>query len=68
MLSLKKGTTIYRTIVTLVAGIFIAFSFMSYHAGGDRPLRQHISINDGWRFMKYDSRAEADRLIYDVRQ
>ncbi len=29
--------------------------------------RQRISINDGWRFFKYDSISEADKLIYDVR-
>ena len=29
--------------------------------------RQHISINDDWRFFKYDSTALADDLIYDVR-
>lgn len=30
-------------------------------------LRKRISVNDGWRFMKYDSFEEADHLIYDVR-
>ena len=29
--------------------------------------RQRISINEGWRFYKYDSLAKADSLIYDVR-
>ncbi len=29
--------------------------------------RQRLSINDNWRFMKYDSRVAADDLIYDVR-
>ncbi|HUX56380.1 MAG TPA: beta-galactosidase GalB [Bacteroidales bacterium] len=29
--------------------------------------RQRISINEGWRFYKYDSLAKADKLIYDVR-
>lgn len=29
--------------------------------------RQRISINDGWRFFKYDSFEAADMLIYDVR-
>lgn len=29
--------------------------------------RERISINDDWRFYKYDSRAKADDLIYDVR-
>jgi beta-galactosidase len=29
--------------------------------------RQRISINEGWRFYKYDSLAKADKFIYDVR-
>lgn len=29
--------------------------------------RQRISINEGWRFYKYDSSTKADSLIYDVR-
>jgi len=29
--------------------------------------RHRISINDGWRFFKYDSLAKADNLMYDVR-
>ncbi len=29
--------------------------------------RQRISINDGWRFYKYDLFAKSDNLIYDVR-
>ena len=29
--------------------------------------RQRISINDNWRFYKYDSAGQADKLIYDVR-
>jgi beta-galactosidase len=32
-----------------------------------QSLRERISINDDWRFFKYDSHAEADTLIYDVR-
>jgi beta-galactosidase len=30
-------------------------------------IRQRISINNDWRFFKYDSAAKADKLIYDVR-
>ena len=29
--------------------------------------RERVSINDGWRFMKYESAETADDLIYDVR-
>ncbi len=37
---------------------------------GDGPAsssRERVLINDGWRFMKYESADQADRLIYDVR-
>lgn len=30
-------------------------------------LRQRISIDDNWKFYKYDSTAKVDNLIYDVR-
>jgi beta-galactosidase len=30
-------------------------------------VRQRISINEGWKFFKYNSAKEADSLIYDVR-
>lgn len=33
---------------------------------GNNP-RQRISINQNWRFYKYESAAQADNLIYDVR-
>src|SRR6478609_5471870 len=29
--------------------------------------REHISINEGWSFYKYDSLEKADNLLYDVR-
>ncbi len=35
--------------------------------GTDSVPRQRISINEGWRFYKYDAREKADSLIYDVR-
>ncbi|MDG5766206.1 beta-galactosidase GalB [Balneolales bacterium ANBcel1] len=33
----------------------------------EQNIRERISINDGWRFMKYESADQADDLIYDVR-
>ncbi len=33
----------------------------------NKSIRQRISINQGWRFFKYESAADADNLIYDVR-
>ncbi len=36
-------------------------------SSSENQIRQHISINEGWRFHKYDSLPKADNLIYDVR-
>lgn len=33
----------------------------------DNVFRQRISINEEWRFFKYDSLTKADSLIYDIR-
>ena len=33
----------------------------------ENQMRQRISINEGWRFYKYDSLAKTDNLLYDVR-
>lgn len=33
----------------------------------ENQVRQRISVNDNWRFYKYDSVSSADKLIYDVR-
>lgn len=35
--------------------------------GAENSIRERISINETWHFFKYDSFAEADSLIYDVR-
>ncbi len=32
-----------------------------------KSIRERISINEGWKFYKYDSIGKADSLIYDVR-
>ncbi|MCX7797166.1 MAG: DUF4982 domain-containing protein [Melioribacter sp.] len=34
---------------------------------GSKHIREKISINEGWRFYKYESIEKADSLIYDVR-
>ncbi|TCO05425.1 beta-galactosidase GalB [Natronoflexus pectinivorans] len=33
----------------------------------DNQVRERLSINDGWRFFRYDDATDADGLIYDVR-
>ncbi len=35
--------------------------------GADLVVREIVSINEGWRFYKYPSPAQADNLVYDVR-
>lgn len=49
----------------LSAGIM----FMLAHCTTQKtePVRERISINDHWKFLKYDSLEEADSLIYDIR-
>ncbi|WP_114778522.1 beta-galactosidase GalB [Botryobacter ruber] len=39
----------------------------SVAAGANRTARERILINDGWKFYKYNSAADADSLIYDLR-
>ncbi|MFW5656246.1 MAG: beta-galactosidase GalB [Bacteroidota bacterium] len=44
----------------------VIFSQCNTPQSGEKP-REKISINEGWQFFKYESRAEADNLIYDQR-
>jgi Beta-galactosidase/beta-glucuronidase len=53
-------------------GCFALFVFRPAFAqtaktNSDNFLRMHISIDDNWRFFKYDPKANDDSLIYDVR-
>lgn len=55
-----------------VLGFSILFFAQSTHAqnklsSGENKIRERISINDNWRFFKYPSIQEADKLEYDVR-
>jgi beta-galactosidase len=67
--------TIYRlrqkiisVIPFLIFGSFLlSLSGQVTEADINSNIRQRISINDGWRFFKYDSMTKADNLIYDVR-
>lgn len=38
-----------------------------YASGQQKNGRQKLSINNGWKFFKYDSNTKPDSLIYDVR-
>ena len=48
-----------------IGGIFLLDSCSQ--PGAMVVTREHISINDGWSFYKYDSESDTDPLIYDVR-
>ena len=51
----------------LVALVFTQASAQTSRTEIDNIVRQRISINENWRFYKYDSSAISDGLIYDVR-
>lgn len=51
--------------ITLLAGTLALAQAMA--TGTHSIPRQRISINEDWSFYKYDSEAEVDNLIYDVR-
>lgn len=56
----------YCRINKLVVLLFLV-SMNLVSAQNDKPLRERISLNEGWKFYKYSSPELADRLIYDVR-
>lgn len=55
--------------VTVTRCCLMALTFVPALAqtGVTGSQRQRISINEDWRFYKYDSSSETDNLIYDVR-
>ncbi|MBD5778081.1 DUF4982 domain-containing protein [Pelagicoccus sp. NFK12] len=54
------------TLLAMIASASLASSLVARTEGAISS-RERISINDEWRFMKYASAEQADRLIYDVR-
>src|SRR5258708_18647722 len=51
----------------LIILLFIVPGKFSYSQGPGKPERERISINQGWKFLRYDSTMKADSLIYDLR-
>ncbi|MBL7969414.1 MAG: DUF4982 domain-containing protein [Prolixibacteraceae bacterium] len=50
--------------------LILIFFLILFHSVDGQHLnssRKRISINEGWRFYKYESSDKADKLIYDVR-
>jgi beta-galactosidase len=57
---------------TILAGIILLSSIFSGCFNQKKNeesnlLREHILLNDNWKFFKYDSAEDADNLIYDIR-
>ncbi len=52
--------------ISLLA-VILVFSFYSCNQQPESNPRERISLNEGWKFFKYNSLEEADNLIYDVR-
>jgi len=60
----------YKTFVSVLCITIyacLAARTQDAKAGTGHVAWQRISINEGWRFYKYDSMEKADSLIYDVR-
>jgi beta-galactosidase len=59
--------------VAMIITFFTVFSGCKMPESGETgnplhdDLRQRISINDNWKFFKYGSADDADKLIYDIR-
>lgn len=54
-----------KRLTVMIACLVMSVSLMSCNMV-DEDLRERISINDDWKFMKYESAEDADSLIYDV--
>ncbi|MBN2610552.1 MAG: DUF4982 domain-containing protein [Bacteroidales bacterium] len=64
----QQNLNIFLTLFwCIISIIFPAVNALSQSAGNTESLRERISINQGWRFFKYDSISLTDKLIYDVR-
>jgi beta-galactosidase len=59
----------WKIIVIISCLLVISCSSQKKEPSKDNniTLRERISINEDWRFFKYESGAETDELIYDVR-
>ena len=63
----SKARKAFAIIACLILIDCLSAFVQTAATGADSVQRQRISINEDWRFFKYDSMAEADDLIYDVR-
>ncbi|MFV0591594.1 MAG: beta-galactosidase GalB [Draconibacterium sp.] len=56
----------YLKAVLLFGGCIVMFS-CSTRKESKNLIRQRISINNDWKFFKYENESQTDQLIYDVR-
>lgn len=56
-----------RFFIPILLYASILVFLVQCHRQPSAPVRERISINESWRFFKYDSFSQADPLIYDVR-
>src|SRR5690606_992740 len=66
LLQLPRIYQLMLKYLLTLAGGFILLACSSGEESED-TIRKRISINEGWRFYKYESADQADKLIYDVR-
>ncbi|WP_099598014.1 beta-galactosidase GalB [Reichenbachiella sp. 5M10] len=62
MKTTRQYLYLYPVLVSLVTT-----SLWSCQSSPQSPPRERISINDNWRFYKYENIEKTDNLIYDVR-
>ena len=51
----------------LLLTVFIVLFSCSTEKDESNEVRRKISINENWRFFKYENADDADKLIYDTR-
>lgn len=64
---MRKSSTISAVQIGLALAIGLALPSCTQEKECRQDLRERISINENWKFFKYESAQEADNLIYDVR-
>ena len=64
LLKYLRQTTFKCTILTWLATIIFLPSCIQDTAK-EEVMREVISLNDNWRFFRYEDAAETDTLIYD---
>jgi beta-galactosidase len=64
-----SGTTALKIFIVLLCFSFSENTSMLAQAPAppEGTYRQRVSMNEGWSFYKYDSKGQADKLLYDIR-